>query len=122
MMGPDDLGRYMSILFRADLRPVLGDTVYGLYMVEGAGPPRVVVPSGADDRFVLAIPLPPDMDEAAIEAAFPPDRCVELVREAAGTADLEVEILATNAFPFSAQVAARTVAGRVSSWATPRTG
>ncbi len=113
MMGPDDLGRYMSILFRADLRPVLGETVYGLYMLEGQGPPRVVVPSGVDGRFVLAIPLPPDMSEATIEAAFPPARCIELVREAAGVADLEVEILATNAFPFSAQVAARSVVDRV---------
>ena len=113
MMGPDDLGRYMSILFRADLGPVLGETVYGLYMLEGQGPPRVVVPSGVDGRFVLAIPLPPDMSEAAIEAAFPPARCIELVREAAGVPDLEVEILATNAFAFSAQVAARTVVDRV---------
>ncbi len=113
MMGPDDLGRYMSILFRADLRPILGDTVYGLYMLEGQGPPRVVVPSGVDDRFVLAIPLPPGMDEAAVDAAFSAARCVELVREAAGDPGLQVEILATNAFPFSAQVAARTVVERV---------
>jgi 2-polyprenyl-6-methoxyphenol hydroxylase-like FAD-dependent oxidoreductase len=113
MLGPDDLGRYMSILFRADLRPILGDTLYGLYRLEGEGPPRVVVPSGTDGRFVLAIPLPPGMDEAAVDAAFPIPRCIELVRQAAGSQDLEVEILATNAFPFSAQVAARTVAGRV---------
>jgi hypothetical protein len=77
------------------------------------GPPTVIVPSGADDRFVLGVPLPPDMDEAAIAAAFPPERCIALVREAAGIPDLEVELLATNSFAFGAQVAARARDGRV---------
>jgi putative polyketide hydroxylase len=114
MDGPDDLGQYLSILFRADLREVLGDTVYGLYMIGGkGGPPAVVVPSGADDRFVFALPLPPGMDAAAIAAAFPPERCIALIREAARRPDLDVEILATNAFAFSAQVASRLRDGRV---------
>lgn len=120
MEGPDDLGQYLSILFRADLRSVLGTAVYGLYMVTGdapagvpSGPPTVVVPSGADDQFVLGMPLPPGMDEADITAAFPPERCIELIRAAAGVADLPVELLASNAFAFSAQVAARARDGRV---------
>ena len=77
MEGPDDLGRYLSILFRADLSDVLGERRYGLYLRRRARtgrPPTVVVPSGADDRYVLAIPLPPGMDDAAIAAAFPLDR------------------------------------------------
>lgn len=117
MEGPDDLGQYLSILFRANLDDVLGETRYGLYMLPGPlgpdGPPRVVVPSGADGRYVLGIPLPPGMPQPAIEAAFPPERCIELVREAAARPDLEVEIVATNAFAFSAQVAARMRVGRV---------
>ncbi|MEX1169588.1 MAG: FAD-dependent monooxygenase [Chloroflexota bacterium] len=113
MEGPDDLGQFMSILFRADLSAVLGDTIYGLYVLERPGPPTVFVPSGADDRFVLALPLPAGMDEAALAAAFPPERCVALIREAAGVDDLEVEILATNAFAFSAQVANRARDRRV---------
>src|SRR5262245_42697684 len=111
MEGPDDLGQYLSILFRADLREVLGETVYGLYMLPGpagpAGPPRVVVPSGADERYVLGIPLPPGMSQPAIDASFTPERSAELVREAADRPNLDVEIIATNAFAFSAQVAAR---------------
>ncbi len=140
MDGPDDLGQYLSILFRADLRSVLGDEVYGLYMIAAdgsdsaapnagkpvaaassgpatppAGPPRpptVLVPSGADDRFVLAVPLPAGIDDAAIELMFPPERCLAMVRAAAGMPDLAVEILARNAFAFSAQVAARVREGR----------
>ncbi len=116
MEGPDDLGQFMSILFRADLADVLGESRYGLYMLRPQGPgapPSVVVPTGSDDRFVLGVALPPGMDPAAIEAAFPAERCIELVRAAAGRSDLEVEILATNPFAFSAQVAARVRDGRV---------
>jgi 2-polyprenyl-6-methoxyphenol hydroxylase-like FAD-dependent oxidoreductase len=117
MDGPDDLGQYLSILFRADLDDILGETRYGLYMLPGPagrdGPPRVVVPSGPNGRYVLGVPLPPGMPAQAIDAAFPPERCVELVREAAGRPDLPVEIIATNAFAFSAQVAERMRDGRV---------
>jgi 2-polyprenyl-6-methoxyphenol hydroxylase-like FAD-dependent oxidoreductase len=112
MVGPDDLGRFMSVLFRADLSDVLGEATYGLYVIEGEGPPTVLVPSGADDRFVLGVPLPPGMDDAAVAAAFPPERCVALIRAAAGRSDLPVEVLATSSFAFSAQVASRMRDGR----------
>jgi 2-polyprenyl-6-methoxyphenol hydroxylase-like FAD-dependent oxidoreductase len=114
MDGPDDLGQFLSILFRADLSGVLGDRLYGLYVVGGGdGPPVVLVPSGADDRFVLGVPLPPGMDAAGRDAAFPPERCIAMIRAAARRPGLNVEILAVNAFAFSAQVAARMRAGRV---------
>ena len=114
MEGPDDLGSYLSVLFRADLSSVLGEVRYGLYAIEGpAGPPTILVPSGADDRFVLGMPLPPGVDEATVAAMFPADRCVELVRAAAGRPDLPVEILATSAFAFAAQMATRMRDGRV---------
>jgi 2-polyprenyl-6-methoxyphenol hydroxylase-like FAD-dependent oxidoreductase len=116
MEGPDDLGRFLSILFRADLSQVIGETRYGLYTLPGPigpdGPPMVVVPSGVDDRFVLGVPLPPDMDDETIAVAFPLPRSEALVRSAAGRPDLDVEILATSAFAFSAQVADRWRDGR----------
>ena len=124
MEGPDDLGQYLSILFRADLSDVLGDRRYGLYMLGGdGGPPTVLVPSGADGRFVFAIPLPPGMDAAAMAAAFPPERCVAMIREAGraarprrrGPGDQRVRVLGPGGEP-----AARR-AGRSSS-ATPPTG
>ena len=113
MQGPPDLGQYFSMLFRADLSDVLGETRYGLYTLEGDGPPRVLVPSGTDDRYVHAIPLPPGIDDATVAAMFPPERCVALIREVTGRPELEVELLATAAFAFSAQVAERWRDGRV---------
>jgi putative polyketide hydroxylase len=116
MEGPADLGRYLSLLFRADLSEVLGPERYGLYNIgrpEAGRPPTVVVPSGADHRYVLAIPLPPGMDDAVVSAAFPLARCEALIREAAGRPDMEVELLATSTFAFAAQVAERWRDGRV---------
>jgi 2-polyprenyl-6-methoxyphenol hydroxylase-like FAD-dependent oxidoreductase len=113
MQGPPDLGQFFSILFRADLSDVLGEKRYGLYTLEGDGPPRVLVPSGTDDRYVHAIPLPPGLDEATVAAMFPPERCVALIREVTGRPDLDVELLATAAFAFSAQIAERWRDGRV---------
>jgi len=113
MDGPADLGRYVSILFRADLSEVLGERRYGLYMIEAAaGPPSVVVPSGADGRFVLGVPVPPELDDAAIAAAFSPAASLARVRAVAGRPDLPVEILATGSFAFAAQVAGRVRDGR----------
>ena len=57
--------------------------------------------------------MPAGHGRAAIAAAFPPERCIELIREAARRPDLDVEILASNAFAFSAQVASRMRDGRV---------
>ena len=113
MEGPPDLGQYFSILFRADLSEVLGEKRYGLYTLAGDGPPRVLVPSGADDRYVFAVPLPAGLDEAAIAAMFPLQRCLGVIREVTGRPDLDVEILATSAFAFAAQVARRWSDGRV---------
>jgi len=114
MEGPDDLGQFLSILFRADLSELLGKTRYGLYVIgAAAGPPTILVPSGADDRYVFAVPLPAGMDAATIAAAFPLERCIALIREAARRSDLDLEILASNTFAFSAQVASRLRDGRV---------
>jgi putative polyketide hydroxylase len=113
MEGPPDLGQHFSILFRADLSDVLGEKRYGLYTLAGDGPPRVLVPSGADDRYVFAVPLPAGLDEAAIAGMFPVERCLALIREVTGRPNLDVEILATSAFAFSAQVADRWRDGRV---------
>ena len=112
MKGPPDLGQFFSILFRADLSGVLGEKRYGLYTLAGDGPPRVLVPSGADDRYVFAVPLPPGLDEASIAGMFPPDRYLAMIREVTGRPDLNVEVLATSAFAFSAQVAERWRDGR----------
>ena len=114
MQGPNDLGRYLSVLVRADLRDVLGERVYGLYMIQRPdGPPAVLVPSGADDRYVLGLPLPPGMDEAAALSAFPASRAIAILRAAAARPGLEVDVLAMNTFAFAAQVAERWQDGRV---------
>jgi 2-polyprenyl-6-methoxyphenol hydroxylase-like FAD-dependent oxidoreductase len=106
--GPDDLGTYLTMLFRADLWPALGERRFGLYQLTGAVP-GVFVPTGPDDRWVLGMPFDPRSDDAG---AFTPERCVELIRRATGLPDLAVELLASMPITFMAQAAERVRDGR----------
>ena len=123
MEGPDDLGQYFSILFRADLSEVLGERRYGLYTLAGDGPPRVLVPSGVDDRFVFGDAAAARHRRGGGRGDVPAG--VGAWRWSArlpGRPDLDVEILATSAFAFSAQVASAGATDGPSSSATPPTG
>ena len=101
--GPDDLGTYLTMLFRADLWPTLGDERFGLYQLNGPMP-GVFVPTGPDDRWVLGLPFDPRTDDPA---GFDAERCIELIRRAAGLPGLDVELLASMPITFMAQAAER---------------
>jgi 2-polyprenyl-6-methoxyphenol hydroxylase-like FAD-dependent oxidoreductase len=101
--GPDDLGEYMSVLFRADLWSGLLAPRFGLYQLDGPVP-GVFVPAGPDDRWVLGMPWDPRAEDAASWTA---ERCIDLVRSASGIPDLDVEILAAMPISFVAQAAER---------------
>ncbi|HSK52631.1 MAG TPA: FAD-dependent monooxygenase, partial [Clostridia bacterium] len=106
--GPSDLGTYLTMLFRADLWSALGERRFGLYQLTGPVP-GVFVPTGPDDRWVLGMPFDPRSDDPG---AFTPERCVELIRRAAGLPDLAVELLASMPITFMAQAAERVRDGR----------
>jgi len=101
--GPDNLGEYMSILFRADLWSALDAPRFGLYQLDGPVP-GVFVPAGPDDRWVLGMPWDPRSGDAA---SWTTDRCIDLVRGGSGIPDLDVEILAAMPISFVAQTAER---------------
>jgi 2-polyprenyl-6-methoxyphenol hydroxylase-like FAD-dependent oxidoreductase len=106
--GPSDLGDYATVLFRADLWPLLGEERFGLYSLEG--PVRgVLVPTGSDDRWVLGMPWNPK--EESFED-YTAERFIELIRAATGVPDLEVDLLASMPIEFVAQSADRVRAGR----------
>ena len=111
VIGPSGFEHYASILFRADLWPVVGEPRYGLYMVGGPGVrPAIVAPMGPDDRFVFGQPGSPD-EVAAIVAD--PELAKATIRSAAGVPDLEIEVLATMPLEFGAQLATRWRDGSV---------
>ena len=107
--GADGLGDYLSILFRANLWDRLPGDRFGLYRLEGPVP-GVFVPAGPDDRWVFGVqqvPGNPPLD------AVTPAECIELVRRAAGMADLEIEVLASMPLHFVARAAERVRDGNV---------
>jgi putative polyketide hydroxylase len=110
MGGPGDLGAYLAVIFRAPLADVVGERRHGLYMLTRQGPPWVFLPTDRHDRWVFSMTWDPTRET---RADYPPERLVELIRAGAGVADLDVEILWTSDFTFTAQIADRYREGRV---------
>lgn len=111
MQGPDNLGAFLSTLFRADLWDAVGDNRYGLYRVEAPPAAGVLVPTSTNDRWVYGREWHPERGEKL--ADYTPERRTELIRAATGISDLAPEILAVQSFEFAAQVADRYREGRV---------
>jgi len=106
--GPSDLGHFVNILFRAELGAALDGQAFGLYQL--VGPVKgVLVPTGPDDRWMLGLPWDPATESFE---DYTPERCIALIRAAAGIPDLAVELLSTMPIEFVAQAADRIRAGR----------
>jgi putative polyketide hydroxylase len=104
MRGQAGLSHQLSILFRADLDPILRSRRFCLYRIENDTVTGVMRPAGRSGRWLFGTPADPGMS---------PQRCIELVRAAVGVADLDVEVIATGAWEACAQVADTFRAGPV---------
>ncbi len=111
MQGPDHLADFLSILFRADLKPLIAGRVHGLYVIQHPQAPGVLVPTSTDGRWVFGMQWHPEHGERVED--YDSERRITLVRTAAGMPDLDVELLGVQAFTFAAQVAQRYREGRV---------
>lgn len=110
MDGPGTLGAYLATLFRAPLADVVGDRRHALYMLTRQGPPWVFLPTDRHDRWVFSLTWDPTRES---RDDYPPERLVELIRAGAGVPDLDVELVWTGDFTFTAQIADRYREGRV---------
>ena len=110
MEGPDDLGAYFTVTFRAPLMAHLGDRRHGLYMVGHPEAGGVFLPTDNRDRWVFSQPYDPTITKPQ-EIAH--ERLIELIRMGSGVADLPVRIDRVGAFSFAAQVASTYRAGSV---------
>jgi 2-polyprenyl-6-methoxyphenol hydroxylase-like FAD-dependent oxidoreductase len=111
MEGPDNLGDFVSTLFRADLWDTLDERRCALYRIETPQAAGVLLPTSAGDRWVYGRSWHPELGEQL--ADYTVERCTELIRAATGLPDLQLEILAVQTFEFAAQVAERSRDGRV---------
>ena len=109
MIGPDNLGDYLAVVFRAAMEPVIADRRYALYMIQRPGPPAVFLPSDNRDRWMFSLPWDPTTDRMA---DYPPERLRRLIREFAGDPSLDPAVERVGAFSFAAQIAERYRADR----------
>lgn len=110
MDGPGTLGAYLATLFRAPLADVVGDRRHALHMLPRQGPPWVFLPTDRHDRWVFSLTWDPARES---RDDYPAERLVELIRAGAGVPDLDVELVWTGDFTFTAQIADRYREGRV---------
>jgi 2-polyprenyl-6-methoxyphenol hydroxylase-like FAD-dependent oxidoreductase len=110
--GAERIGEYLSILFRADIASIVGPELSGLYMLQGLGgpAPSVALPTSDDGRWLLATPWRSDVRPIS---TLGPDDFVAIVRHAAGTPDLGVEVLDCQVVEIGAEVAERFRDGNV---------
>src|SRR3954454_21367799 len=104
MTGREAIADDLTILFRADLEPLLDGRRFLLYQVENPEVRGILRPAGASGRWLLDTP---QVGDASAE------RCVQLIRAAVGVPDLEVEVLAIGAWQEAAVVADAFSRGRV---------
>jgi putative polyketide hydroxylase len=110
MQGTAALYRSINVLLRADLTPWVADRPASLYFIEQPGLTSTFLTINGINRWGFLINnLPVDEDVAA----YTPDRCAALVRQAAGAPDLDVEILGVAPWVAAAQVAERYQDGNI---------
>jgi 2-polyprenyl-6-methoxyphenol hydroxylase-like FAD-dependent oxidoreductase len=107
--GPDDLGEYHRIDFRADLSAVVGDRRFGLYVITHPEASGVLALRGPDHLWSFnrewrnGEPRMVDQPDAWVLA---------LLRAALGGPDFDLSLERRSAFAFAAQVADHFRSGR----------
>jgi putative polyketide hydroxylase len=108
--GTEPLGHYLNIHFRSDLRAQLGGRRFVMCYTFNPAVRGALMPLDNAERWLLHVLFDPR--EQAVET-FTDDRCLELVRAAAGVPGLQAEILGVMPWEASGRVAGRFAEGRV---------
>ncbi len=91
MRGLGVIGRYVNIVWEADLSQALRDRPVGVWFLDHPRPASVVMPQDRPGRWILMVPHDPATGETL--ADFTEPYCRELVRAAIGLPDLPVELV-----------------------------
>ena len=109
--GEKDIYDSVNVHFRADLRPWVDDRPAALYLIEQPDlRATFLTVNGADRWGFLVHSL---SAYGFTKENLTPERCIDLVRQAVGVADLPVEILGINFWNCSAMVSDSFRAGNV---------
>jgi 2-polyprenyl-6-methoxyphenol hydroxylase-like FAD-dependent oxidoreductase len=110
--GPGPLFHRMGIHFRSDLREFISRRSASMYFVSPAGGGGPIGPHElTENRWRYQAPFHPERGERAED--FPTERCIQLVRDAVGIPDLQVEVLGAEPWSGCAAVAKHFRDGRV---------
>jgi putative polyketide hydroxylase len=107
--GQADMGHFINVFFRAPLGPMVADRPAWSYAVltpELTG--AFVTLDGADEWI-----LHRNLSSGETFEQFPAERCVEVVRQAAGVNDLDVQILSVGQWIMGAELSTRFRSGRI---------
>ncbi len=111
MAGIGELGQNVNIHFLAPLMQRLTHPPIFLHSVNNERASGVIYATDGRSRWVMATGYRPKEGESP--ADFTVERCVQLVRDAAGVPDLEVEVLGVSPWTAVADVATRWRSGSV---------
>ncbi len=107
--GPGVLSHRMSMVFHADLSPVLGGQVFSTCVIDSLGGARLV--HRRPGVWQLDISYHPEQGEGPED--FSPQRWLELLRRGTGQPDLTAELVSTLPWQFAALIADRYRRDRV---------
>lgn len=112
------IGTTMTLVFEADLSVPLRGRRLGICHLDRPAPGTVMLQHDGERRWVFSMPYHPERGESLSD--FTDERCVALIREAVGVADLPVRIVPQLAdgrkvlsYELAARVTDRFRAGRV---------
>ena len=111
MLGQENVYDSVNILLNADLRPWTADRPAALYFIEHPKMRGTFLTINGIDRWGFLVNSLAAYGYTASD--FTPERSAELVRTAAGVADLDVKILGVVPWTASARVAERYRTGRI---------
>lgn len=111
MSGFGELGHNVNIHFRASLRQRLTHPPIFLHSVANERAAGIIYASDGSSRWVMVAGYRPKDGESP--ADFTVERCVQLVRDATGAQDMEVEVLGVSPWTTVADVATRWRSGSV---------
>lgn len=110
MTGADQIGNQMGVYFHADLWDLVKDHPYLLWWVYNAQASGVLIALDGRSRWTFNFAYDEDREEVA---SFTDERCIELIRQAVGVPDLDVDLRSARPWTMRAQTAQRMRAGRV---------
>ena len=107
--GDSDMGHFINIFHRAQLARYVQDRPAWSYSIVTPDLTGAFVTLNGEDLWIFHLNLGPD----ETPGDYPDERCVEIIRHAAGIPDLDVEIISVKPWVMGAQMAERFRDGRV---------